>query len=245
MKYSGWVFLFMMQLLFSCSDRSGKALILGEISNADGELLVLQELSTKDIRNLDSVKLHGNGRFSFRISPLETGFYMLKAPSGKVLVMMIGKGDTIQLKGGFSDFPDQVVLTGNKEATLLHDFFVFTRKNEKEVDSLEMLLVEKQDSSGYYQLTQRIDTAFQKIWERQKAYEENFITRNPHSLASLIVLNYAFGMSPVISPDEDFSYYLILDRTLPEVYPGNKHVVYHQQRVKEHQRQKELEKIKK
>ncbi len=245
MKYSGWVFLFMIQLLFSCSERSGKAFILGEISNAGGELLVLQELCTKDIHNLDSGKIHSSGRFSFRISPLETGFYMLKAPSGKVLVMMIGKGDTIQLKGDFSAFPDQIIFKGNKEATRLHDFFIFTHKNEKEVDSLEMLLVEKQDSSGYYQLTQMIDSAFQKIWKRQKAYEEDFITRNPHSLASLIVLNYAFGMSPVISPNEDFAYYLILDRSLPAVYPGNKHVVYHQQRVKEYQRQKELEKIKK
>jgi hypothetical protein len=114
---------------------------------------------------------------------------------------------------------------------LLHDFFVYTRLNERKVDSLEMLLVEQQDSSGYYLLTQRLDTSFRQIWESQVLYEKEFIDKHPGSLASLVVLNYAFGMSPVLSPEEDFEYYAKLDSVLFKKFPENKHVQYHHQRV--------------
>lgn len=245
MKSTPFLF-YLIIMLSACSQvKHHQALITGQIRNAENAVIILQELGTKEIHNLDSVNIDAGGGFTFQLIPPETGFYMLKAPSGKVLVMMIGQGDTIQLGGDFSEFPDKIELRANKEASLLHDFFLFTRINEKAVDSLEMLLVEMQDSAGYYKLTESADTAFQKIWYRQKAYEESFINQNPGSLASLIVLNYSFGMSPVLSPDEDFGFYLKLDSGLARTNPGNKHVIYHHQRVSEYQRQMELKKMEK
>jgi hypothetical protein len=104
------------------------------------------------------------------------------------------------------------------------------------VDSLDMLLAERQDSSDYYNLTQKLDTSFREIWENQRALETTFINNHSGSLASLVVLNYAFGMSPVLNMDEDFRYYQALDSTLSISFPGNKHVLFHHQRVMESQR---------
>jgi hypothetical protein len=44
-------------------------------------------------------------------------------------------------------------------------------------------------------------------------------------------------MNPVMTAEEDFSFFLKLDSTLSMKYPGNKHVVFHRKRVIEHQRQ--------
>jgi hypothetical protein len=244
MKLTRYFFLSLILLMACTTKKTETAVIRGHIDHASGESFILQELDTKEIHHLDSWTADADGRFIFHLLPVETGFYLLKASSGKVLVMILGKNDTIDLGGDFADFPDNIILRGNKDATLLDDFFAFTRKNEKEVDSLEMLLVDKQDSAGYFQLTQSLDTAFQKIWYRQKALEEDFISKNPGSMVSLIVLNYSFGMSPVLSPEEDFGYYLLLDSTLSRSFSGNKHVVYHHQRVKEYKRQAELKKLK-
>jgi len=67
---------------------------------------------------------------------------------------------------------------------LLNEFFRSTRKNERQVDSLEMLLMDRQDSAGYSELTEKIDAAFRQIWERQRSFEMAFINKNPKSLAS-------------------------------------------------------------
>jgi len=246
MSLSAKSILALILLLTACTARKSEiAVISGKIGHAFGEKLMLQELDTREIHNLDSTTLGADGQFSFQLAPREPGFYLLKAKEGKVLAILLDKGDTVTLGGDFTGFPDHIRFQGKPEAQILHDFFTFTRKNEKEVDSLELMLSDQQDSSGYYKLTLSLDTAFQKIWYKQKTFEEDFLTAHPNSLASLIVLNYSFGMSPVLSPEEDFRFYLELDSTLSKAYPGNKHVVYHHQRVLEYQRQKELKRIEK
>lgn len=216
----------------SCQHPGNKiAKVNGILTEASGFKLILQEMDTREIHSIDSVVPDQNGTFSFSPVIKEPGFWLLKAPTGKILVLMLNTGDMIELSGSARDFPDNVILKGSKEAMLLNDFFLHTRLNERKVDSLEMLLVEWQDSSDYYQLTKKLDTSFRQIWENQRSYEMAFIDNNPGSLASLVVLNYAFGMSPVLSPEVDLVYYHKLDSVLFRKFPENKHVKFHHQRV--------------
>jgi len=222
-----------------------QTLIRGQLTNRPGEKIVLTELDTKSIRKVDSAILNEGGKFRFLVKVPEPGFYMVQSQQGKVLVLYARPGDTIDLTGSMISFPDNITVKGPEETLKLEGFFRFTRQNEKRVDSLENLLVEKQDSAGYYPLTLRIDTAFRQIWESQRDYEKAFITRNPGSLISLIALNYAFGFSTVLSPDEDSVWYRKLDSALMKRYPGNKHVKYHHRRLLEFQREREIKKGKK
>jgi hypothetical protein len=240
-------FLLLLLILLSSCARPVKneAYISGALSNGAREKLVLTELDTKSIRKVDSVVLDEGGKFNFRISLTEPGFYMVQSQQGKVLVLFARPGDTISLSGSMVSFPDQIVVRGPEETLLLEDFFAYTRKNEKKVDSLENLLVEKQESEDYYPLTLKVDSAFRQIWEGQRAYEKEFIGRHISSLTSLIVLNYAFGMNTVLSPVEDFLYYQRLDSALMAACPGNKHAAYHHQRMIELRREQEMKKGKK
>ncbi len=222
----------------------GKATIAGKLSGAAGERLILQELDTKEIHNLDSVIVDNGGAFTFSVMPAERSFYLLQATSGKVLVLALDKGETVHVSGAFQDFPDATCIDGTPDNLLLQNFFAFTRKNEHRVDSLENLLVERQDSSDYYQLTVNLDTAFKQIWEQQRTFEKSFLDKNSGSLVSLIVLNYAFGMSPVLSPEEDSAYYINLDTSLNKAFSENKHVKYHRQRIQEFRRQQEVKTLK-
>ena len=229
-----WSFFVVAVVMFtmSCQHPSGKlASIRGNLTGASGFKLVLQEMDTKEIHAMDSVIPGKDGKFSFSPLITEPGFWLLKSPSGKIMVLLLNAGDEVELSGNFSDFPDNVLLKGPGETMLLNDFFRRTRMNERKVDSLEMLLVERQDSADYYQLTQKLDTSFKQIWDSQRSEEMKFIDAHPGSLASLVALNYAFGMSPVLSLDEDYIYYQKLDSVLFRKFPDNKHVKFHHQRV--------------
>ncbi len=226
-------------LLFcsSCQHQSrNRAVVHGKLADAKGLTLVLQELDTKEIHSMDSIVADPSGEFNFIPVILESGFWLIKAPTGKILVLPLNAGDKVELTGSARDFPDNVIVNGPQDAMLLNEFYRFTRKNEREVDSLEMLLIDRQDSAAYFELTQKVDSSFRQIWERQRSSEMAFIAKNPHSLASLIVLNYSFGMSPVLSPEKDFVYYQKLESTLYRQFPENKHVKFHHQRVLEFQR---------
>ncbi|MEI6681909.1 MAG: DUF4369 domain-containing protein [Bacteroidota bacterium] len=212
--------------------RNGAA-VNGRLADGSGMKMVLQEMGTKEIHAVDSAIIGTDGKFAFNPAVSEPGFWLLKAPSGKILVMAMEAGDQVEVTGSAAGFPDNISLKGPQGAMLLNDFFRSTRKNERRVDSLEALLIDRQDSAGYFELTQSIDSAFHRIWDQQRLLETTYIKNNPGSITSLIVLNYAFGMSPVLSPEEDLACYKSLDSTLGVKYPGNKHVQYHHQRVTE------------
>ncbi|MEI6456991.1 MAG: DUF4369 domain-containing protein [bacterium] len=233
-------------LLVSCKTKiPDHVSIQGQLTNGPGEKIVLTELGTKSISRLDSVTLDEGGKFSFLVKLSEPGFYMLQSQQGKVLVLFARPGDTILLNGNLIFFPENVIVKGPGETELLEEFFRYTRQNEKRVDSLENLLVENQESEGYYALTQKIDSAFRQIWIDQLEYEKAFIDRHPSSLISLIVLNYAFGLNTVLSPADDSIYFLKLDSSLMRSCPGNKHTEYHHQRILELRREQEMNKGKK
>jgi hypothetical protein len=205
----------------------------GTLKDAAGTKLILQEMDIREMNPVDSVIPGENGLFNFKIALKESGFWVIKAQDGKILVLLLNKGDRVSLSGSARDFPDNVIVKGAVEAMLLADFFRHTRKNEKLVDSLEMLLVDQQDSSNYYQLSQKLDTSFKQIWDAQRKYEKEFIASHPGSLASIVVLNYAFGMSPVLSPEEDLQDYRRVDSAMWKQFPENKHVKFHHQRMAE------------
>jgi len=226
--------IFILSLLFiafGCNHATDKTIVTGTLQDADGIRFTLQEMDTHDIRTVDSVIPDSKGSFSFSPNVPEPGFWLIKAPTGKVLVMLLKEGDKINLSGSAIDFPDNIQMSGSQEAVLLNDFFMETRNREHLVDSLQMLIAERQDSSDFYEFTRTLDTTFKEIWESQRQMEIDFIKIHPHSLASLVVLNYAFGLSPVLSPEEDYNYYKFVDSSLTVNFPGNKHVKYHRQRV--------------
>ena len=221
-------------LFYACNHKSGnRASVSGKFSDAAGFSMVLQEMDTKGVRSVDSVVFDQSGKFTFNPVIPETGFWILKAPSGKILVLVLNADDQIQLSGSTSDFPNQVVMRAPSDAMLLNGFFRTTRQRERIADSLETLLIDRQDSAGYYELTQKIDLYFKNILKAQRSDEIAYINKYMSSLTSLVVLNYAFGMNPVLSPEEDLNYYAKVDSALFRILPENKHVKFHHQRVLE------------
>jgi hypothetical protein len=222
----------MLLLISSCQQHPGNAAaVKGTFTDAGGFKLILEEMDIREIHPVDSIAPDQEGQFKFSVPLKESGFWLLKAPTGKILVLLLNPGDQVYLSGSTHDFPDNVSIKGPEGAMLLNDFYRKTRLNERKVDSLEMLLAERQDSSDYYNLTKKLDASFQEVWESQRSDEMAFIDHHVTSLGALIVLNYAFGMSPVLSLEEDFGYYVKLDSALFRMFPENKHVKFHHQRV--------------
>jgi len=144
------------------------------------------------------------------------------------------------IKGDLKSFPRNYEVTGSQGSGLLKQFYDHTNRNKEKGDSLMDILHTHQYASDYYKITISFDTLFQEIWQDQRKFEKNFIDKNISSLSSLLVLNYAFGPRPVLSKDEDFSYYLKVDSSMMRSFPANKHVIYHHKRITEYKRQKNI-----
>jgi hypothetical protein len=229
--------LFLSLLIFSCADSEKKEgiVIIGQFRNASGVKLIFRELDVDSIHNLDSVTLDDKGLFRFRFNLSDAGFYILKSSSGEYILLLLEKEEEVNVSADIKKQPFDYQVSGSPGSILLKDFYDHTLINLLKADSLRSVLMKNRESPSFYQLSLTFDSLFLKLTDDQKNIEKSFILRNPNSLASLIVLNYKLGMNPVLTPEEDFPLFLKLDSALSLKYPDNKHVVFHHQRVIEHQ----------
>jgi hypothetical protein len=231
-----------MFILVSCANNEKKDsffTINGQFNNSSGNKILLQELDLQDIKTVDSAWFDPQGKFRLTYELADQGFYLLKLPDGRFITLLLNRGENLTISGDIKRFPREYSLTGSNGSRLLKEFYDHTGRNKDKGDSLMDVLRTHQYSDDYFQLTLSFDTLFQNIWQDQKKFEKNFIDRNINSLSSLLVLNYSFGPRPVLSEDEDFSYYFKVDSSLMKAFPLNKHVIYHHKRIAEYQRQKE------
>jgi hypothetical protein len=231
--------LFLSLIIFSCNNSEKKEgiVINGTFQNASGVKVIFRELDVDAVHNLDSVTLDDKGLFRFRFNPSDAGFYILKSSSGEYILLLADKEEEANVFADMKNHPFHYEINGSPGSSLLKDFYERTLTNIIKADSLRSVLMENRDSPSFYQLSLSFDTLFQKLIDNQKNIEKTFIQQNPSSLASLIVLNYKFGMNTVLTIDEDFPIFLKLDSVFQVKYPTNKHVIFHHQRIIEHQRQ--------
>lgn len=198
---------------------------------------MFRELDVDSIHNLDSITLDEKGLFRFRFNPSDAGLYILNSSSGEYILLLLENEENVNVFADLKNQPFGYSINGSPGSGLLKEFYDLTLPNLVKADSLRAVLMENRESPLFYQLSLSFDSLFQKLIDDQKTIEKKFIQQNLNSLASLIVLNYKFGMMPVLKADDDFPIYKKLDSTLSLKYPANKHVSFHHQRVIEHQRQ--------
>jgi hypothetical protein len=198
--------------------------ISGQFLNASGKTITLNELTPDSVRKLDSVILDQTGKFRFAFTPQTAGFYLVKANTGENILLLAEKDEKITVSTDFKKEPFDYQVTGSPGSLLLKDFYTKTFVNLSKADSVAAILRKMQGSPDFYKQSVILEPVFMKIINDQKELERSFIRSNMKSLASLIILNYKFGMMPVLTIGDDFDLYAKLDSSLSIAYPSNKHV---------------------
>jgi hypothetical protein len=219
-------------IVVSChqESNSNRFVIQATFSSSKGENISLCELDVEKVIALDSSKIGNDGQISFSHHLDQPGFYLLKFPDGRRLILVIKNGETILIKGNLKKPTSDLSISGSEESQFLQAFFSETAKNTGRIDSIKKLLLQHEGLDDFLKVSMTADSLFFRISGDQKKLEKAFIDKNPRSLSSLIVLNYSFGPKPVLSLEEDLPYYQKL-MGLFTIYPKNKHVLYHMARL--------------
>jgi hypothetical protein len=228
---SRYLFLFLLLFGFSCNHgQHGGFTIRGQFSNASGQKVVLCEMGVKEVVALDSANISKEGNVSFSHPLDQPGFYLLIFPDGRRITLVMKSGEDLQISGNLNDPAGDLRYSGSEETVLLQDFFRANLKNKARIDSVKRKLLSREGSEDFLKFGMTADSLFFRISGDQKKLEKDFIDRHPDALSSLIVLNYSFGPKPVLTLEEDLPYYRKLTG-LHRIYPENKHVIYHLERV--------------
>jgi len=228
--------IFLIFLLFipgvSCNrgNKTDEFTIRGEFLNSKGEKVIFGEMDVSEFIPLDSAKTGSDGTIFFSHGADQPGFYFLEFPAGKRMILLLERKEHLTVKGNIQEDPENFILSGSKGSEILQSFFKATARNWARVDSVRAVLLQNEGGGDFLRISIIADSAFSRISEDQKKLEKDFIDRYPHSLASLVVLNYSFGQKPVLTLESDLNYYEKLTN-LYKFYPTNKHVIFHMKRM--------------
>jgi hypothetical protein len=242
----GIPFVFFTLLLLSCSNSnkgSDSFTIHGHFSNCTGEKILLEEMDINSVIPLDSTTVDPSGNIQFSRKTDQAGFYLIKFSENKKIILLLDKSETLEIVGDCQKSVSDFVVKGSPGTMILADFYKATSRNKNKVDSLKKVLQINEGGPDFMKISNDADRLFQQIAENQRRLELDFLARYPNSLACLIVLNFTFGPRPILDIDHDFNYYEKADSIFSHIYPANKHVLYHHQRVLEKKREEIVKRL--
>lgn len=235
MKKLFYYFLLSVLISSSCSTRTqmNEAIIAGQIPGLAGRSIYLRELEVKALVMIDSTELRDNGDFMFKVNVESPAFYILETVVDNRITLLIDKNEKVEIHCPNGSINETCTITGSPGSSLLLDFENFMYKQKNTIDSLAAVFYANEGSPDFLKKKVELDSAYNAIFENQRTYVKRFIDDHPASLASLLVLNRKLGRNKVLDEEEDFIYFHRIDSALNKLYPGNKHVIDHHNRVEQ------------
>lgn len=130
------IFVALAAVALSACNSDPKFKVEGEVSGADGKMLYLEASALEGIVPLDSVKLKGDGSFSFKQArPASPEFYRLRVDE-KVINFSIDSTETVQVKAPFTDFATAYTVEGSPNSTKIKDLTLKQMRLQTSVNAL-------------------------------------------------------------------------------------------------------------
>ena len=136
MKKVGYFLLALVLVGLGACDNGPKFKVQGEVTGAGDKTLYLEASGLEGIVLLDSVKLGGNGSFSFaEACPESPEFYRLRM-GGKVINFAVDSTETVVVKTNAEKFDMDYVIEGSENNLKIKELVMLQAELQQKVDKL-------------------------------------------------------------------------------------------------------------
>ena len=169
----------------------------GDVSGADGKMLYLEASGLEGIVPLDSVKLKGEGTFSFKQPrPESPEFYRLRIDD-KIINFSVDSIETIQIKAPYVDFSTTYTVEGSENSNKIKELTLKQIRLQKEVDNLLASL--RSNGIGHDVFEDSLATLLNNYKEDVKV---NYIFAAPNTAAAYFALFQKLNNYPLNNKDD-------------------------------------------
>ncbi|MFC2176610.1 redoxin domain-containing protein [Bacteroidota bacterium] len=206
-------------LLFLASCNVDDVVIKGEFLNSEGEIAVIQKLSSTSVVSLDSVEIDDDGTFKLSIPEVvEPGFYKLGVGEDNYIVLLIDKGEKLEVTGNSLNLSQNYDVSGSKGSEELRTLNQVLQANFEQTDSLKKAFqVYQQSGTNMDSIIPVFDQIYKKMLQANRQFVIDFIGEHSTSLASLSAVQS-------LSPDVDIDVYNQVAENLAAVMPTSEYV---------------------
>jgi peroxiredoxin len=219
--------LFLAAVVIAAGCKSNSVVISGTlISPVRGNYIYLDELMSRDVKVIDSMKISEKGTFKFKAEIKSPAFYLLKISERNFLTMILEPGDNLVIQSNYDSLNYPISVKGSKGTELMNEYNLMLRKTISKLSGLSTIYRENINNPKLPEIIQSLDSTAQVYLNEINTYTKNYIDNNLTSLVSLIALYQQVAPNAyVLNPTKDYKYYLKVDSSLGSLYPGYEPVV--------------------
>lgn len=211
-------------MVTSCSNN--KFTVHGNITGQEGQYLRLLEIRPGFLVPVDSVKLAGDGSFSFKEKIKIPSYYMLSLSKQNFITLLINPGEQINVMAKGDTLSVDPEITGSKGTSVLLEF---QKKHEALIKELSGLTKTYNDSINSRSLPAIMDSLDRKAALLVSAftdYSRKYLEENSNSLVAIYLLNQqTVPGKTLFDPIKDPDLYFRADSVLYSKYPESDLVI--------------------
>jgi len=215
-----FLYLFAIMIIAGCKNNSVH--ISGTLINPlQGGYIYLDELMSKEMKTIDSVKVSDDGTFNLEREIEFPAFYLLKINQRNFLTMLIEPGDNIKVNTYYDSLNYPISVTGSAGTESMSEYNRTLRRTINKLSGLSNIYRDNKDNPQLPAVIESLDSIAQTYLNDINSYTKGYIDKNLTSLISLIALYQQVAPNVyVLSPSRDYNYYIKVDSSLSLLYPG-------------------------
>ncbi len=210
-------FIALMALALSACNNEPKFKVEGEITGGDGKMLYLEASALEGVVPLDSIKLKGDGSFSFKQARPESPEYYRLRVGDKVINFSVDSTETIRVSAPYSDFSTSYTVEGSVNSSKIKEL---TLKQIKLQDKVNVLAKAMQAHN------MGMDIFNDSLLSLMNAYKEDvkvhYIFAAPNTAAAYFALFQKINNYLIFDPlnnKEDNKCFAAVATSLNNMYP--------------------------
>ena len=196
--------------------------ISGKIDGGAGKTLYLNLLLTASQKTIDSVKMDQAGEFNLKGQVSSPTFFLLKLSDGNFATLLLDSTEHAIVTGSYKHFASDYKVSGSDNSEKVRELTFGYARAKSKMDSIRLLYNKHQYDAGYQSELERMDKEYLKLANDYSAYVNDFVKRNPFSMASVYALYQKWDENNYVA--NDFQVMKTAASALNAVYPKNDQV---------------------
>lgn len=213
-----FVIAFVALIFTGCLPQADLIVINGKIEGGAGKYIKYINMAHPGFK-ADSLLLDMGGNFTFEketSQPQDLIFYFKNTNAIRITPQV---NETILLQAKAANLIESYTIDGSEESKLVQPIIRRTYYSAQIIDTLNAFYMKNQMHPKLDSIVDRLVFISDSIFENDKQYFENFIKRNPGSLASYIALSQKLDTEkPYFSIHNDLTYFEMVDTALRSRY---------------------------
>ena len=193
--------------------------INGKLEGGSGKMIYLNRLLTTSQVPADSAKLNKSGEFKLKGKVDAPTFFLLKISDTNFATLILDSAENVTVTGSYGHFSSDYDVKGSDNSSKVRELTFRFSAVKLKLDSLGQLYKKHQNIPGYAADMERWNNEYTKLVTDYTNYLNDFVKRNPFSMASVYALYQKWDEGNYVS--NDFQTMKTAASALFSVYPKN------------------------